>query len=289
MNELHLHKEFLKQSLQNKNKKLSQNNPTKNSIFTQIAKRIIAKQKGSKSTLIENVNCKQCNRTIASERNIETGKWYYPDFDINTYLCKQCTELNLIAVNPAKYLQLAGVPIKYTECSFNNFKVIDAMRHNISICIDYINQKEFHKGLYLYGSVGTGKTHIAVAVLREMLILGQKGIFISVPTLLLTIRRAFQANNTTRKTEEYYLKEYSECQLLVLDDFGMEKTTEWNRQIIDYIVYERDNNLRPLIVTSNLSVNEIAKKVDIRIASRLSSMNQILHFTGPDYRNTRKQ
>jgi len=65
---------------------------------------------------------------------------------------------------------------------------------------------------------------------------------------------------------------------------GVEKTTEWARQTLDYIIYERDNNLKPMVITSNLSLDEIAEKIDGRISSRLAGMGKVIQLKGSDYR-----
>ena len=282
MNEIYLHRNFIKRQPQIKVVPLPQ--PHNDSLFGQTANRIIKKQQQSKICPPENLGCAQCHRAVLSERNIFTGKWYYPDFNEKTNLCKACEYLNAIKTDPAKFLQAAGVPQKYTGCSFSNFKTTSANKHNLEICRKYTLQDICSKGLCLYGQVGTGKTHMAVAVFRELLIRGKHGIFTSVTGLLFKIRRAFQTSTSKTKTEEYYLKEYAECQFLFLDDFGIEKTTEWSRQVLDYIVCERDSHLRPLILTTNLSLADISKKIDSRVASRLAAMGQVLHFTGGDYR-----
>jgi DNA replication protein DnaC len=284
MNEIYLHRKFIEKKPKAGVISFPQLHTGNDSKFGQIVKRIINKQQQSKTYSLEDIRCIQCQKTVLSERNISTGKWYYPDFNEKIKLCKVCEHLNAIKTDPGKYLQIAGVPQKYTGCAFSNFEATSANKHNLEICRKYTRQDMWHKGLCLYGPVGTGKTHMAIAVFRELLLRGKQGIFTSVPGLLFKIRRAFQANESKTKTEEYYLKEYAECQFLVLDDFGIEKTTDWNRQVLDYIIYERDNHLRPLIITTNLSISDISQKIDIRIASRLAGMGQVLHFTGGDYR-----
>lgn len=289
MNEIYLHRKFIKKTHDSHITPFLQvcpNKPNNGSMFSAIADRIIKKQQKFQSPPLENTQCIQCNRIISSERNVSTGKWYYPDFNEKTKLCRACEHLNLIKRNPEKFLQAAGVPLKYLKSTFNNFEITSINKYNFEVCKKYTLQDKWNKGLFLYGTVGTGKTHLAVSILRELILKGKQGIFTSVPELLFKIRRAFQLNEPQTKTEEYYLKEYAECQFLILDDFGIEKTTEWNRQALDYIICERDNHLRPLILTTNLSLTEISQKIDIRIASRLAGMGQVLCFRGNDYRVT---
>jgi len=123
---------------------------------------------------------------------------------------------------------------------------------------------------------------MAVAITRELLLQGRQVAFTSVPRLLFEIRKSFRSSS--EETEEYYISRYTSYEYLVLDDFGVEKTSEWARQTLDYIIYERDNNLKPMVITSNLSLDEIAEKIDGRISSRLAGMGKVIQLKGTDYR-----
>ena len=94
MNEIYLHRNFIKRQPKLKVVPLPQ--PHTDSLFGQIAKRIIKKQQQSKIYPLENMRCAQCHSAVLSERNIFTGKWYYPDFNEKANLCKACEYLNAI-------------------------------------------------------------------------------------------------------------------------------------------------------------------------------------------------
>ena len=208
-------------------------------------------------------------------------------------MCSRCSEeqreieerkrkLEEIGNNIGSHLKRIGVPPKYLGCSFENFKTTRFNQKNAKICKEYAAKPA--NSLFLYGSYGTGKTHLAAAIARELLLQDNDLLFTSVPGLLLEIRRAFHSGATD--SEEFHCRKYSSCDFLILDDLGVEKTTEWARQTLDYIIYQRDSHLKPTVVTSNLSLDEIAEKIDGRISSRLAGMARVLHFEGPDYRTT---
>ena len=69
-----------------------------------------------------------------------------------------------------------------------------------------------------------------------------------------------------------------------LDDLGVEKPTEWAKKTLNYIIYERDNNFKPTIITANLSLDDIANQIDKRISSRIAGMGQVIRVQGPDWR-----
>ena len=229
------------------------------------------------------LSCKGCGRRFQPEWDPFIRSWQYPKFDESTGICRRCKRLDYVKANIGECLSKAGVPPKYLACSFENFKPGKPLDQPFKLCKDYARDPS--SSLFIYGSYGTGKTHMAVAIARELLLQGKKVVFTSVPRLLFEIRKAFQED--TRETEAVYIERYCSCEFLVLDDFGLEKATEWARQTMDYIIYQRDNLLKPMVVTSNLSLDEISQKIDGRIASRLAGMGRVVHFKGPDYRLSR--
>jgi DNA replication protein DnaC len=144
--------------------------------------------------------------------------------------------------------------------------------------------------LYITGVRGTGKTHLAASIVREY-VLGRRPYvsnvaWISVPDLLLKIRATFR--DRSEQSESGIIEEYSDCRLLVLDDMGVEKTSEWSLQTLYTIIDRRYREERQTIITSNLSLDELAERLDDRIASRLSELCRVVVLTGPDRRTQRK-
>lgn len=147
--------------------------------------------------------------------------------------------------------------------------------------------------LYLTGLRGTGKTHTAAAMVKEIMLdktpdHGRAGIrWISAVDLLLEIRGSFR--DGSERSEDGIIEDYGESRLLVLDDLGAEKTTEWSLQTLYTIIDRRYREERQTIITSNLSLDELADKLDDRIASRLSELCRVVVLTGPDRRTQKKR
>ena len=129
-----------------------------------------------------------------------------------------------------------------------------------------------------------GKTHLAVAIAREIILQGRRIEFVYVPKLLLKIRQAFRDDHQGPDELVLISRYAEELPYLVLDDIGVEKMTDWARQTLDVIFYERDAHNLATIITSNLSPDEIEKKIDARISSRIAGMGKIVPLIGPDYR-----
>ena len=106
------------------------------------------------------------------------------------------------------------------------------------------------KGLFLEGQPGVGKTHLAVAVLKQVVqTSGARGLFYDTRDLLRVIRSTYDPS--IRTTELEVLRPVMTADLLVLDDLGAEKTSEWVEETMNLIVNTRYNERRLTIFTSN--------------------------------------
>jgi len=148
---------------------------------------------------------------------------------------------------------------------------------------------------YLYGGIGTGKTITAVQIMLNYLkylyinqydkdIQKKTAGFISVPELLLLFKAVYsKVDNVFSETE--LIKMYSDMDFLVLDDFGVDKTTDWSFQLLYIIINRRYENMKITIFTSNLKLSELADKFgDDRLTSRIQQMCKIKKSGTKNYR-----
>jgi DNA replication protein DnaC len=144
------------------------------------------------------------------------------------------------------------------------------------------------KGLYLWGSPGVGKTHIAAALAIREFELGSLVRF----TTLVELQAKVRSTYGTRTSEDEVLDTIMCCRLLVLDDVGKERPTEWSQNMLYRIIDSRYNAMLPVIITSNYGRPELAARLATGtddemaacIVSRLSEMCESLHVTGIDRR-----
>lgn len=147
--------------------------------------------------------------------------------------------------------------------------------------------REAGKGLYFCGGVGTGKTHLAVAVMNEV-IRKEKvpSLFVTVPELLDNMRGAY--NKPGRDLDEW-MDSVQNAELLLLDDLGAERPSEWVKERLFVIINHRYREELPTIFTSNIGPKELAAQLGERTASRVISMCEGVELEGPDYRETTRQ
>jgi DNA replication protein DnaC len=193
--------------------------------------------------------------------------------------------------HPEEILAIWGVPSKHLCSSFGSFEGGETAK---KICSEASKNLE---SVLLTGPTGCGKTHLAVAMLRQKIENSAvelepghyyqdktKALFVTVPELLLEIRQTF---NNPNLLEGKVVDKYSKVSLLVLDDLGAEKTTDWSESALYIIIDRRNREEMWTIVTSNLELKDIERYLGARIASRLSDM-KIINLKLPDYRKKRK-
>ena len=106
-------------------------------------------------------------------------------------------------------------------------------------------------GLLLIGEPGTGKTHLAVGVMKMLLEKGHECVFFDYQNLLDRIRSSYDASSGTSDREAYATA--LDAEVLLLDDLGAHRVTEWVEDIVTSIITHRCNHRKPLIATTNLS------------------------------------
>jgi len=155
--------------------------------------------------------------------------------------------------------------------------------------VDLSDSKAFSEGLYLFGPTGVGKTfkacQIALEAMKWDFMQGKITTcgFYNVPNLLLRIRNTFDKNSVESEMAIY--RELKDVPYLILDDLGVEKNSEWSFQTLYVIISYRYDNMLPIIITSNYSLEELAIKMgQERITSRIRQMCRIERVESIDLR-----
>lgn len=147
------------------------------------------------------------------------------------------------------------------------------------------NLDEERKGIYIHGGVGTGKTHIIYAMAKRANEKGFGLVIKNIPELLKEFRFDFSRNNNDKEFEEEHIMKYQG--LLILDDVGSEKMSDWVEETFYLIINKRYNEMLPTIFTSNLNLSELADRIGDRIVSRIAGSCEVVELKGEDKRLTK--
>lgn len=143
------------------------------------------------------------------------------------------------------------------------------------------DEDRYRNGLILMGSSGNGKTHLAASIancLADRGIMCQFGTF---SDFLEELRQEFSSDTRTM------LAKLKTVPMLVIDDLGQEKRTEWTQQVLYDIVNYRYEHLLPLVITTNFNVDSLANHVGGAVMSRFLEMCSLVETQGNDYRDAR--
>jgi DNA replication protein DnaC len=185
------------------------------------------------------------------------------------------------------------VPPRYYHCRFqefldrNNAALIAAKRRVQEFADVWPGQGE-GRGLLLMGPCGSGKTHLAVAALFEIIDSGKPGrlMFSNFQDLIQEIQASFDSDEVPRKTE--LLRPLLEADILVLDELGSQKPSTFVQNILYYVINSRYNEQRTTIFTTNC-VDDLHDSIGVALRSRLYEMSEEIRFIGvADYRTRRK-
>jgi len=145
-----------------------------------------------------------------------------------------------------------------------------------------IKQIQKSEGIYLWGNTGTGKTHIACAIGKFLLKDGFNVIFYSSGKLLEKIREDYNVNDNNVEGIFATLMDFKG--ILILDDIGAEKTTDWVVERLYIILNERYEQMLPTIFTSNCDLQTLCDQIGDRIVSRIAGMTTCVEVEGDDKR-----
>ena len=209
----------------------------------------------------------------------------------------------------ARLLEQAHIPERYKHCELSNFdhegpfsSLASAYRDSCRFVSEYPLER---KGLLLIGPIGVGKTHLAAGIIRELITQkGVTGLFYDYRELLKQIQNSYNASVQT--TEMEVLQPVFNAEVLVLDELGAIKPTEWVWVTVSLILNTRYNDERTTIITTNYNDQRpggdterassygaaaratreetLGDRIGERMRSRLHEMCRIVPMQGEDYR-----
>ncbi len=241
--------------------------------------------------------CPQCDGT--GWRRVEKGEWRA----VEVCSCQQSQR------SERWWMERARIPLRFRECSFEEFHVLD---NNQSLQMAKLKAASFaeqyplvEKGLLLLGNPGVGKTHLTVAILKQLMV--EKGVqclFCSFPDLLEKLQESYDPVSKRSKAE--ILQPVLETEVVAIDDLGARRISDWVEDTVTYILNHRYNEKKPTLLTSNLAdspaegpardgggkyrvADTLMDRIGIRVYSRLFEMCEKVSIQAGDYRQLVQQ
>ena len=174
----------------------------------------------------------------------------------------------------------SGVPDRYFKESLDTYQITNEMQTTAAKAatnfLHAVKCGEF-KSLVMIGNAGTGKTHLACAIIREA-----GGKYRTAPDIVEEMRRAksFTANDT----EADIIKYYGHVPLLVIDEIGRGISATDEKYMIYQLVNARYNTRKPTVLISNLGKSDFLQYIGVAAADRLVESAEILEINGESYR-----
>lgn len=196
-----------------------------------------------------------------------------------------------------RLLSNSGIKKRFRQRTFENFKTDTAERKKCyKTAKDYADNfakyRDSGSGLYIEGTNGTGKTHLAAAIALQLIGEGIPVICKTSSDLLIDIKRAYDNNGL----EEWQIMDvYRKADLLIVDDLGKEQCSDWAMTMLYNILNDRYEDMKPVIVTTNYNAEGLAEALTpaghdntkiVAIISRLKETSTVLTMAWQDARQT---
>jgi DNA replication protein DnaC len=192
-----------------------------------------------------------------------------------------------------KLLAEARIPRRYDACSLQNYypaqgngTQLKAFNYAFRLVREY---PSVERGLLFMGTVGVGKTHLSVAILRGLMEKGVPGMFCEFGSLLKQIQDSY--NPISKNSELKVLAPVYQAEVLVLDELGASKPTDWVKDTMMQIIGTRYNDKKLTIFTTNYldarrapADETLEDRIGVRLRSRLYEMCKTVSIEGDDYR-----
>lgn len=229
-----------------------------------------------------------------------TGNGFPEDFLEMTWDCPDCRDTGYIGNEKCRCFRRREISILYdqsnldvlaADADFNNLSEeyysgedLAHFRSALRICRRFVQEFDtVHRNLYLYGTVGTGKTMLSVCAARALIESGHSVLYFSAASLFDRLADCTFSSGSRDDLREFTHDLYG-CDLLIIDDLGTEFTNAFVASQLFSCISERGLNRKSTIISTNLSLRELQARYSDRVFSRITSSYEICKLTGRDIR-----
>jgi DNA replication protein DnaC len=263
------------------------------------AKRLLSGEK-----LDRNILKNQLAELARQKRILLTEAQFSADFLDMGYTCPDCKDTGYIGNEKCHCFKQKIIDVLYDRSNLKalaksaNFKILTDKYYQgedlkrflgaKKAAEDFINNyRSDYQNLFIYGTVGTGKSFLSVCIANELLKKGCSVIYFSSKGLFQLLADASFNSQKNQDRQSVYDDIYG-CDLLVIDDLGTEITNNFVATELFSCLNERDLRKKSTIITTNLSLEELQGRYSDRIFSRITSNFKLLKLSGQDIRKIKK-
>lgn len=252
----------------------------------------------------------QLSQIAVQKTLLLTDAGFQADYLEPIYTCPDCKDTGYVtgsdgSMEKCRCFRLQEISIRYAQSNIQemiqreNFstlsykfyqgKDLQHFKAAVDRSKDFVkNFRGDYHNLLLYGTVGTGKSFLSGCVARELLQEGFSVIYFS--ALELFDRLSLYTFDTKSKNElQAFYTDLYDCDLLIIDDLGAENTNSFITSQLFACLNERELRRKPIIISTNLGLEELQARYSDRIFSRITGNSFLCKLTGPDIRIYRKR
>ena len=234
-----------------------------------------------------------------------TENGFPPDYLEMTWDCPDCHDTGYIGREKCHCLRRRETAILYDQSHLDQLaegavfaalsekyyagEDLEHFRQVRSACERFVEEfDQVYRNLYLYGTVGTGKTLLSVCAARALIERGKSVLYFSASSLFDRLADCTFGSGTRDALREFTADLYG-CDLLIIDDLGTEFTNAFVASQLFSCISERGLNRHSTIISTNLSLKEMQARYSDRVFSRITSTYELCKLTGKDIRLQRRR
>lgn len=242
-------------------------------------------------------------KRIDSEKICDIHNIRYSEISFDMFRCLQCEtekrkkreELERHARNLRKAKECLKLPKKLQSYSFNSYNPSKKSSEIFKNCIEYVENWPDVGGILMLGGVGTGKTHLAVSICKDLCDKAVCCKLTTVNRIIRDVRSSWGGKRVedefgrgSNVTEEMVIENYVNYGLLVIDEIGSQYGSDSERIIINEIINDRYEMDRPTIIIGNVSISEANKILGTRVIDRIKDNGNVMFFEWDSHRMLKK-
>lgn len=200
--------------------------------------------------------------------------------------CPQCREIKLAEIRvreqqmeqqqrEQKYkaaIGNAGIPERFINRTLDSYIAeSEKQKRILGYCRDYADGfsdiAKIGRSIMFLGSPGTGKTHLSVGVALEIMRNGKSAVFTTASRLLRSIKDTYSKRSEI--TESQAIAVFTGCDLLIVDEVGVQRGSDYEKDMLFDVINERYENTRPIIILSNLAIADVREYLGDRVYDRM--------------------